>query len=568
MNGILATGFARFDTSGNNTYLSFDYNSTVVGENSGKSLFLFTDALNRNYYNTFLGYKSGENTSLATNNIFIGAESGTYVQSASNNILIGKNYNDNTLKALYDVIAIGQNNNPGFNSIIVGNTNFDTGYDNLILGDNNILTKSTNTIAIGSNNTTLNTLKSIIIGNDNNLQLNNNYLNNAIILGNNIFQNNLKFENLMKSKPLIIGNDINQLYNCNYTINIGNTFCKYDDYIDNEILYFGGNNKYNKEFTPSAFGFKFDEIDGLNNLYNFQQSNLYFDSSNTYSNIIPHSVYVKSGIFTDRLSIGSYTETHEELSSNYSITLLSSSNLTSNLRYVLPDYPHTSDSFLSYDTDGELKWKRVDITNLTTDKVPQGSSNIYYSPSLVDARINANYVSLFQQNFDLKMSQINTDSIQTGSSNRFITNGVLDTDLYVFGTLTVNRLQVIGVDLSTKMTLNEYMDDILQETSNSLFEKISYYDSRLVDITEKDKNMSNYISKFYDSVNLSIETLYDENLSSKFEYTSNELYQILSNIDFNMSNYVDTLTKKIDILYQENEILKQEINDIKTNLGL
>ena len=106
------------------------------------------------------------------------------------------------------------------------------------------------------------------------------------------------------------------------------------------------------------------------------------------------------------------------------------------------------------------------------------------------------------------MSQINTDNINLGSNNKFITNGIINSDLYVFGTLTVNRLQVLGVDLDKKMTLNEYIDDILQETSNTIFNTINEYDNRI-------EYLNNIISN-----------------------TSNEIINYIKELDNNMSNYV------------------------------
>ena len=53
-NNILATGVARFNSSGNSDYLNFEYNSVIIGENSGKSLNLSAGGIVRNYYNTFI----------------------------------------------------------------------------------------------------------------------------------------------------------------------------------------------------------------------------------------------------------------------------------------------------------------------------------------------------------------------------------------------------------------------------------------------------------------------------------------------------------------------------------
>ena len=477
MNGILATGFARFDNTGNNVYLSFDYNSTVVGENSGKSLFLFTEALNRNYFNTFYGYRSGQYSSIATNNIFIGYDAGRYVQICSNNILIGANYSDNSFKTLYDVLAIGYNNNPSYNSIYIGNSNSDSGYNNVLIGDNNNGQNVSDIVCIGNQNDLLNITNSILIGNKN-ITGTTQEADNVIVIGNNNLTNStINYTDLLNSNPIIIGTNINDSQSCEFTINIGETYCKYDNYVDNELLYLGGKSKYKNDFISSTFGFQYNEINLIDSLYNLQQSNNYLESSNF--KITPSSIYAKYGIFTDKISLGSFPSDTSELMSNYSITLYNSSNLTSNIRYIIPDYPDIESAFLSYEDGGNLVWKKINIKEYNTDKISQGTSNLYYNPVLVDARIDANYARLFQTNFELKMSQINTDNINLGSNNKFITNGIINSDLYVFGTLTVNRLQVLGVDLDKKMTLNEYIDDILQETSNTIFNTINEYDNRI-----------------------------------------------------------------------------------------
>lgn len=457
-NNILASGVARFSAGNNAQYLSFEYNSVIVGENSGKSINLSTESIVRNYYNTFIGYNSGRNSAVTLENTFIGFEAGTNIQYGSNNILIGKNYNNQQLIRLYDAISLGTNNRPGNGSIVCGTSNLDYGNNNIFLGLENLSQNSYHTTHVGTNNTTYNLNDSIILGNDNIIK-SDTINNDIIVLGNHNIFSNIDTTNLLSSSPIFIGHSLYE--SCNYTVNIDDTFLKYDNYINREIIQFGPGGKYYDGCNiQMSIGFAKDEINDLDE---------FIDNSSNYN-----SLYVKSGIYTDSLSIGSY-----ENVSNYNISISVTSNLTSNIEYILPDYPHVKNPVLSTNENGEMFWKQVDISNNTTDSLRQGTSNLYYNQSLVDARMSATFYNKFEQEFTFKMSQYNTDNIVIGTSNKFIENGIFNSDMYIFGTLTVNRLRVLGVDVKNDFGINDYINDIVNTSIDKIDKRIDHLDDTL-----------------------------------------------------------------------------------------
>ena len=102
------------------------------------------------------------------------------------------------------------------------------------------------------------------------------------------------------------------------------------------------------------------------------------------------SFHVKHGINTDRIEL--------ENDSGKCLTLLPPV-LNSNLSFVLPNRPpNAKDVFMTSDTEGNMSWN----------------------------------------------TQMSLDSISNGTSNKFIQNGVLKSDLYIQGTLIVNRLNILG----------------------------------------------------------------------------------------------------------------------------
>lgn len=477
MNNILANGLSRFNSSSVTNNISFDFQSAILGEYAGKDLKIGNNSLSsfelqRNFYNVFLGYKAGQNSINSIKNIFIGSETGINL-NGSNNIIIGKNIDIGLSEYSYNVISIGDDNRTSTYSITIGGGNKNIGFQNILLGKNNNIKGDYNT-AIGNDNT--------LFGNSN-IAFGNNTLSN--IEGSIIFGNNNDFAN--KYNSILIGNSLNT--NSNFNINIGDTLLRFDNYYDNEILFLGIENKYNSNALNIAVGFLDKDISNLDRFI-----------INNASNNDVNSLYVKSGIYTDKITIGNYD------TSNITISLIppNISNIAylpySNFTYTLPLYIPNTDSniYLTTNSNGEMSWKNFDdiygnnkFLNLSlnsTDQLKEGTSNLYYKSYLVDARVDSRVSATFRDKFSLyfddnynkKLLELNLDSISNGTSNRYIYNGVYNQDLHVFGTLTVNKLQVIGTDIKNENNLNSYIKNMVENTSNDLSAVIQKLVERIV----------------------------------------------------------------------------------------
>jgi hypothetical protein len=472
MNNVLASGYSRYNNT-NNTYINLEgYESTIIGKFAGTNLIG-----NTQYYNSFIGYKAGEFSTSTLENIFIGWKAGANIITGSNNIVLGRqdktNINieniNNIISLGFDniirennAITIGMNNsNSGENSANLGNYNNVLGKSTIILGslnnNNNISCNIINSSILGNNNNFRNSDEDnynvLLLGSDNNLKGNDitvlgsnntfNNINNSLIIGNNNIvyssnvnsniiiignDNSLSDSNQLKSEPILLGYN---LYNSsNVIINIGNTILKYSDFNSNEILSLG--NGKNDNILPVAIGYNTSNI-----IEPLNEKN-------------KHSLYINNGIYTDKVTFGS--------NNNFSkgtITLLNNSNLinsaNSNITYTLPILPifSASNMFLSTNKNGELYWNSIDVNNVikNTDELKEGTSNNYYSYNKFENDFNTKINNIFPQYFNNEIIKKNLDDITNGTFNKYIRNGIYNQDLLVYGTLTVNKLQVLGLDI-------------------------------------------------------------------------------------------------------------------------
>ena len=129
MNNILASGFARYNAGNITNNISFENQSTIIGEFSGQNI-LDTSTLYRNFYNTFVGYKAGQNSINVVKNIFVGFEAGLNVYAGSNNIIIGKNEDYGNSMNIYDIVSVGNGNYTETASMSLGTSNINKGYQN------------------------------------------------------------------------------------------------------------------------------------------------------------------------------------------------------------------------------------------------------------------------------------------------------------------------------------------------------------------------------------------------------------------------------------------------------
>lgn len=498
MNNILSTGFSRYSSGTLTNNISFNNQSLFIGEYTGDAI--KNSDLIRNYNNTIIGFKAAQNSVNLLKNIIIGYEA--YMNgNGSNNIVIGKEYDNGIFLNLYDIILLGHQNSIQNYSVCVGSSNTTIGYQNLtygilnnIYGMQNIALGSdnyyigNNTITIGNNNKiNFQTKKSLIIGNNNGYQdtsnqflsvssnISSNINDNIIIIGNNNLNNSLiNYSQLLSSNPILIGYNLNTSNN-NYIINFGDTLLRYDNFSNNEILFLGNNNKYNKTYgLHTAIGFYEEEIYNID--YQIQQA-----TSNESSNIW-RSLYVKNGIYTDCISIGSYSPTYIYNTSNtsrilydytsninFSCSLYTSPLLISNIEYTLPILPNdTTNIVLSSDKNGIMFWKNVNFEDIikNTDQLKQGTSNLYYNDIFVSSKINAiireTFGIYFNQYYGQKISTLNLDQIINGTSNRYIQNGIYDQNLNILGSLYVSKLtNIVGNMVKDSITSLNISSNIL-----------------------------------------------------------------------------------------------------------
>lgn len=468
MNSILANGVARFNSGNNNNYFDFEYQSTIIGENAGKNLKLLANTLARNYFNVFIGNNSGLNTLKSLNNTFVGYQSGMNIEAGSNNIILGQELDTGRVYDVYNVLSVGLGNRTFNNSISIGSSNLNTGNNSSVIGKNNISDGDDN-ICIGKDNIQSNMTKSIIIGNSSGMvgQTNSNISSNVILIGNNLSN--------LSGSTIMIGNDLNPIFN----LNIGDALLRYKDTSNTETIMIGN--------TCNAINVMvgYSDIDLLN-----------FERYRQTSNIVDNGMYVKYGINAQSLTLGNAVNT----TSNYTISLNISSNLHSNIAYTLPDYPINANMVLSSRENGTLYWKTADasLSLASTDMLKQGTSNLYYSPSIVDNRVDARMDAVFYQkfdyNYDKRLVNLNLDMITDGTSNNYITNGIYNRDLLVFGTLTVNKLKVLGTDMKGENTFDQYINRLVSNSSNDLKK---YVDDKFVVL---DQSMSNMMLNLFESI--------------------------------------------------------------------
>ena len=456
MNNILPSGKARIGQNEFDDKLSFELRSTIAGEHAGLVLNSPADALFRNYFNTFVGYQSGRNSVYSKNSTFIGYNAGNDISIGSNNIYLGNEFYDEDenvfRKTRYDVLSIGINNKTNTNSITVGTQNRNLGYKNIVSGIGNNL-KDNENILIGCDNDSSNnssiTLGSynfnsgfknivsghgnrvtnsenILIGHDN---ITSNILHSIIIGKNNVLQDTVDYIN--------IGNNLTYPYK----INIGDTFLKYSTSND-DMIFLG---LHSSNVTSTAIGFLNTEID--------------FSSNFPYLSSNRHSLYVKNGTYTDKLTIGKFDSSNVN---KYSISLTCPLELISNIEYVLPQFPENyKDMFLTTDDNGIMSWKEVNV----------------------QAQIDDN---------------LNLDKIRNGTSNQYIQNGVYKSNLHVDGLLVVNKLQVLGTDVTNYNT--QYVQQYNANMSNYT----------IIEIDKKIANLRSIYDQQIENITSNIQTLIDE----------------------------------------------------------
>ncbi len=374
MNNILPSGFPRFNSGNLVNNITFDNQSTIIGEYAGKDLNLSINPNLRNLNNTFIGLRAGQNSLDVGDTILIGRETGMNLYTGSNNIMIGRDNDQGFLSTMFDVISLGYMNNTADDSISLGSYNTSLGYQNLLTGKNNQVS-GTGNINIGNQNVLQNVDNSICIGNNNHYSDG----NDRIMIGNNLHGS--------------------------FRINVGNTLYK----TDNEI-YLGMSD------LPVGIGYTNEEP--LNSNY---------------------SLYAKDGVHTNKIKLGS-------------IVLIGNQD-AGDVVYTLPTSPaNYANMALSLNNSNEMIWTRL---YMNTDEIQQGTSNLFYNEPMIDQRVDARFdanlskrfSTYFDVDFDKKIPTVTLDSIQNGLTNQMIVDKQYNNDLFINGTLSVDRLIVNKIEV-------------------------------------------------------------------------------------------------------------------------
>lgn len=429
MNNILPSGFPRFNSGNLTNNITFDNQSTIIGEYAGKDLNLSINPILRNLNNTFIGLKAGQNSLDVGDTILIGRETGMNLYTGSNNIIIGRDNDEGFLMTMFDVISLGYMNKTADDSISLGSYNTSLGYQNLLTGKHNEVVGYDN-INIGNKNILQNVNRSICIGN------NNYYMNDSNII--------------------MIGNDLHQDAVNPFTMNIGNIL-----YGTKKEIYVG------TSALPVAIGYDYDEI---------HQS---FDTS--------YSLYTRDGVHTNRMKVGS-------------VTLLGNhADASQDIVYTLPALPtNYMNVALSLNNSNEMIWTRL---YMNTDEILQGRSNLFYNEPMIDRRVDARFdanlsqrfSTYFNLDFDTKIQTVTLDSLKNGLTNQMIIDKQYNNDLFINGTLSVDRLIVNKIEVVGYG--NEYMpagvkhDNNYNITSNEFIATINVLLAR-IKVLERQLNIN------------------------------------------------------------------------------
>ena len=456
--------------------------SAFFGENAGNGL---NEETNQN--NTYIGTNSGSSSLGKSSyfNTFIGANSGKDIgNNSSSNIIIGTN--KNTEQNQQFIISIGLENYTCSHSLTYGQNNSNIGNSNIVSGnDNNV--QGDDILIFGTQNT-LNIDKSIVIGHDNNIDMQG--YSNCTIIGNGL------------------------TLNSNYNLNIHNTFVKHDNFENCETIFIGFDNKY--DHIKTAIGFDKNNIE-FENIINTSNDDV--------------DLYINKGLSTNNIILGSLT-------SNKFLSLGISSNITSNIQYYLPDYPETtSNMFLTLKDDGEMFWKNVELEQpiMTTDELAVGSSNLYFNNTLFDER------------FTVNISDISLDNIQNGINNNYIKNGIYNRDLVIFGTLTVNKLRVLGINMKQDTTLDNYINNLVESQifslEKTLNDNVSFLNTKLETV---ENNTCNYIENVSNNTRLFIKT-------------ENSSLHDVTNLPYNLSLYTNIKYRSFNVSILKEKILEYSL---------
>lgn len=501
--------------------------------------------------NVILGNNAGLIAVDVNNSIYLGFDAGINVKNGDNNISIG---DDNAQEPIINnSINIGYNNISN-STITIGNhlTN-----DSFI----NIGTEKTQ-IKVGNSNILLNEIQisdAINLGFNNQLSLNSlnigNYNSNInICIGSSNYSTN--------SNAIIIGNEI---INNQFSLNINNLICHYED-DNNKVIYLGVGIYKN---IPIIVGSVTDNNNDNNNQF-----------------LINGSLSINNLVIRNN--------------SNLAITL-KGNNKSPNIIYYLPTIPtHIPNLFLSVNKNGFLEWKQItndmittiitrgdlicnnieaatiegfgyflinlSLADKTTDYLREGFRNIYFNSSLItevflkivenlttdyfqegSSNLFFNY-DLYSSNFTNHLQEITTDDLNNGLVKRFYeSNDFINNSFDYLTSITTDDIRIGSInDYYTKENFDKYSNSIINNlkegrknlyyTNNRFLTSFNNYikNNNTTILTEGNSNFYYNSSVVNCNINFLVSSLNTDNLNegrSNLYITSNRLYSIFhSNI--------------------------------------
>ena len=558
-------------------------------------------------------------------------------------IIYSNNYNDViinkplytsgiTINTIENPFAIYNNNNPFFiinsngnisiNSIINDNyklnVNGDINCCNIYINNNNIYDEIKNNSNQLNNNLiqTSNSLNNNLIETSNNLiqisnNLNNNLIqtsNNQIQISNNLNSNLIQTSNTLNNNLIQTSNSLNSNLiqtsnNLNQTSNnLNNNLIQTSNNLNNRIIETSNNLNNNIIQTSNNLN---NNIIQISNTLN---SNIIQTSNTLNSNIIQTSNTLNSNLIqTSNTLNNNINQTSNNLNNNINQT---SNNLNSRIiqtsNTLNSNFIQTSNTLNNNinQTSNTLNSNIIQTSNNLNSRIIQTSntlnSNIIQTSNTLNSRITQTSNTLFQTSNTLNsriiqtsnnLNILNTDTIQIGSSNRFITNNTYDHDItftrrIITSNITTSNLNIIGsiTTISTSNYQTEQIQIINDSTATPLMARqinfnknvVEFYnDSELTFIVSSNANVG--IGNIYPSINYKLDVngsinctdlfIKNINILNNINQTSNNLNNNINQISNNLFNNIN-LTSNIlnNNINQTSNILNNNINQTSNNL--
>lgn len=513
MSKISPDGFVKTDIF--TDFSIFNYNNIYIGEYAAK--------INKGSNNLIIGANAGKIGIGLNNSIFIGANAGNEFLDRDKVITIG-DIQVTANKIDTESINIGYNIRNNSNGIVITN---DKQHPQLFLNESSsldigIYNQGINETSIGNYNSNINS--SVNIG-----YSNISTVNNSIVIGNSIRNNNFSLNiddvlcadskgiyigcGIYKNVPIILGSSSLNTFTTSNNLDMGNNFITSVFKIKNDnnvsISFITDTNKnivYNLPLAPK-YEHSFLSVDINGNLEWIELSKANITDINSTAHIICNNLESLnlngdgsllttiniSNNTTDNLREGIYNlylniDLITKIFYSYIQTLTTDDIQNRNNYFNFNNYSNNFYSNLNLLTTDDIGGNRFYSLNdyysntsnylfhLHTDVIKEGTSNFYYNPSNLTTDFIQVGISNLYFNGNLNIS--NTDIIKEGQSNLYYHQSIIQNNLS--NTTTDFLKQGFSNLYATDNNLYEYVksnlsttDYIIQGTSNDYFCNIS-----------------------------------------------------------------------------------------------